>query len=180
MMTTDALLLLDTEHRLFTERFDAFAPEARLWRPGPEQWNANDVMEHLVRVEEGLIVGLERQLAAGEGRRDVGVPSPEALGAVRTFLRSGGRTRVPARAAAYIAPQGDDPGEVRERWDRLPGRWREALGSVPEALADVGLLLHPRAGAITARGAALFAADHRAHHAAQLKRLQEAEGFPGG
>ena len=176
---TDALALLRSEHRAFTGRFDAFSPEARLWRPGPEQWNANDVLEHLVRVDQGLLFGLERQIAAGDSRRDVGTPSPEALQQVSLFLRSGRRTRVPASAAEWIAPQGDDPEQVRAEWDSRLGRWREVLASVPEPLADVGLILHPAAGAITAQGAAQFAADHTAHHAGQLDRIRAADGFPG-
>ncbi len=175
---TDALQLLDAEHRAFTDLFDTLSPAARLWRPGAEQWNAADVMEHVVRADRSVLFGLSRQLAAGDNRRDVGTPTPEAQETVRAFLRSDGRTRVPESVARHIAPQGDDPLAVRAEWDALPRLWREALAAVPPPLADTALILHPRAGPLTARSCAQFAADHTAHHARQLRRIREAEGFP--
>lgn len=178
-MTADATLdLLAAEHAAVAALLDDLSPEARTWRPAPDTWSATDVLEHLVKTERGMAMVLAMQIAAGDDRRDVGSPSPEAFAGLSGFLRSDRTTRVPDAVAQFVTPSGADYDALRAEWDALLGLWREALGSLPTELHDVGLVKHPVAGALTARGASHFAADHAHHHARQLRRLRGADGFP--
>lgn len=159
---------------------DTFPTGTLDWRPEPEAWSATDVLEHLVRVERGVLFGISRQVAAGDARRDVGMPSAESQAELREFLLSEGRIEMPASAERFITPQGKPYADLRAEWDALPDRWREALDSVPAELATVGLIRHALAGALTAEGAAGFVTDHARHHLHQLRRILEADGFPTG
>ena len=178
MPSADPLALLDAEHRAVSDTLDAMTPGARLWRPAPEVWHAADVLEHLVKTERGMLRGVRRQVEAGERRREVGAPSPEAVDALSGFLRSDRRTRVPAAAARFVAPAGAPYDELRAEWDAAPGLWRELLAALPPELEGVGLVQHPVAGPLTATGTVRFLADHAHHHARQLARIREADGFP--
>ncbi|MEL6616508.1 MAG: DinB family protein, partial [Bacteroidota bacterium] len=167
MTASDTLDLLATEHAAVAALLDDLSPEARAWRPAEDAWSAADVLEHLVKTERGMAMVLATQIAAGDDRRDVGTPSPEAFALLSGFLRSDRKTRVPAAATRFVAPTGEPYDALRAEWDTLLGLWREAFQSLPPDLHEVGLVKHPRAGALTARGAAHFAADHAHHHARQ-------------
>lgn len=175
----DALADLRDAHRAVSDLLDALPPDALAWRPAPDEWSPTDVLEHLVRTERGMLFGIDRQLQAGDSRRDLGTPSPEAFAKLSAFLRSDRKTTVPEGSARFVAPRGDTPyADLRAEWDALPETWTQVLGAIPDDLAETGLVLHPRAGALTARDSALFAADHAAHHLHQLERLRAHPAVP--
>ena len=174
----DALSSLRDQRRAFDDAFDAIPAAGHAFRPDDATWSPAMVLEHLVRTEGGILWGLGRQIAAGDRRRDVGEPSDRAFAALRAFLRSGGKTRVP-EGATRVVPTGETPlPELRAKWASFDDQWARLFGSLPPELDTVGLILHPRAGALTAERSAEFVADHIGHHQAQLGRLQRADGFP--
>lgn len=162
----------------FLTRLDAMTPPQRDFRPADGGWTPNEVAEHLMLVERGLVGGLERQVAAGDARREVGTPSDTALDGVVAGLAADARYRIPAQAAPFIAPEGTHEEAVRAEWDALAARWRVLADTLPDALAHTGLVRHPLAGAVTAEGAARFAAAHVQHHRRQLDRIVASPGFP--
>lgn len=174
----DALADLDAARRDVFAALDAFPPDQRAVRPADDAWSADDVAEHLMRTERGFVVGLERQIAAGDARRDVGPPSAEALAIlVDRLLRADFRYRMPGPAAPYITPTGLDPDEVRAEWGALAARLCEIAGTFPPELAGVGLLRHPVIGAMDAAGTLRFAAAHLRHHQHQLDRIAASDAL---
>ena len=168
----DALTDLDAARRDVLDALDAFRPAQRAVRPAPDAWSADEVAEHLMRSERSFVVGMERQLAAGDARRDVGAPSHEALAMlVDRLLSPDFRYPMPEPVAAFIAPTGLAPAEVRAEWDAIAARLRDLVSSLPPELADVGLLRHPIIGAMSAEGTLRFAAAHLGHHGHQLARI---------
>ena len=175
----NAIASLRDAHRAVSDLLDALSADALGWRPEPDLWSATDVLEHLIRTERGMLFSMKRQVEAGENRRDLGAPSPEAFAQLRAFLLTDRKTRVPEGAAQYVAPKGDTPyADLRAEWDALPETWAQALAAIPDGLAEAGLVPHPRAGALTGQDAALFAADHATHHLHQLRRLREHPELP--
>lgn len=176
-----AVAALDAQRRTFLDELDALTPHHRAGRPAADAWSADDVAEHLMRTERGLVRGLERQIAAGDARRDVGAPSADALAMLIARLSDEAfRYAMPEAAVPYIAPAGLDPADVRAEWDALAARWRDLAGTFPPDLASVGLIRHPLIGAVTAEGTARFAAAHVAHHRRQLARIADALRDPAG
>lgn len=177
----DSAAALDRARAAFLAQLDAMTDAQRAFRPAGGGWTPAEVAEHLMLVERGLVGGLERQLAAGDARRDVGEPSAEALGRLMDRLESPDtRYAMPDKAATYIAPAGTHGEAVRQEWGALAGRWRALADTLPDALAATGLVRHPLAGAVTAEGAARFAAAHVMHHRGQLDRIEADAAFPLG
>ncbi len=164
---------LDVVRGAFLASLDALPPAARVVRPADGAWSADDVAEHLMRTERGLVGGLERQIAAGDARRDVGTPSTDALTMLLDRLTDDESLRypMPEAAAPFIAPTGLDPADVRAEWHDLAARWRRLVETLPADIDGVGLVRHPLIGAVTAAGAARFVAAHIAHHERQLGRI---------
>ena len=150
----------------------------RTFRPEPDAWSPLMVLDHLVRVEGGVLWGLGRQLSAGDRRRDVGTPTDAGMQRLRDALTSGERRRVPETASRVIPTGEATLADLRAEWDGYDARWRETLGAVPDSLRETGLLLHPIAGAMTAEGGAEFVAGHIEHHTRQLDRIEAADGYP--
>ena len=172
-----AVAALDAERTTFLRALDALSPTQRAVRPADDAWSADDVAEHLMRTERGMVRGIERQVAAGDARREVGEPSEEALATLLTRLTEDAALRypMPESAAPYIAPSGLDPAEVRAEWDALAAHIRDLATAFPPELAAVGLTRHPLIGGMTADGTIRFVAAHIVHHRHQLARIAESE-----
>lgn len=178
MTFPDAVSLLDRDRADFLAAYDALSPEQRSFRPPDGGWTADEIAQHLVKAETGTLTIVQKQAAAGDARRDVGTPDEARLAGVEAFLRSDGRTTMPESAAAFIAPTSPPDAGWRDRFAAFGIDWHTLAESVPPEMEVVGLMTHPRAGAITASGCARFIGAHIDHHARQLARLCEADGFP--
>lgn|GEM_PF-1938260 len=172
-----AVAALDVERTAFLRALDALTPAQRAAHPADGAWSADDVAEHLMRTERGMVRGIERQVAAADARRDVGEPSEEALVRLLTRLTEDDTLRypMPESAAPYIAPSGLDPADVRAEWDALAAHIHHLADAFPPELAAVGLTRHPLIGGMTAAGTIRFVAAHIVHHRRQLDRIAASE-----
>ena len=171
---------LDATREAFIARVDALSDEQRAFRPAPEAWSPVEIAEHVWRVEAGLARGLDKQVQAGDDRRDLGPRRPGGLARLADAMRSGRRMTMPERAAPYIAPQGASWHDVRAGWRATGDEWRRVAATVPDALGDVGVVMgHALAGPLTPAEGARFAALHAGHHGGQLDRVEADAGFPG-
>lgn len=167
-----AVAALDRARDAFLAALDAVPSGVRATRPAPDAWSADDVAEHLMRTERGLLGGLERQVTAGDARRDVGPPDAAALDRLLAHLDDDGfRYAMPEKAAPFIAPDAMDPADVRREWDDLAARWHRLTETFPVDFVETGLVRHPLIGAVTAEGTARFVAAHIVHHQRQLQRI---------
>ena len=171
---------LDAAREAFLARVGALTDAQRAFRPAPDAWSSVEIAEHVWRTEKGLAWGLDRQVQAGDDRRDLGPRTPGGLDRLAEAMRGGGRIRMPEGAAKYVAPQGAAWEDVRAGWRATGDEWRRVAATVPDALAEVGVLGHPLAGPLTPAEGARFAALHAEHHGRQLDRVEAAEGFPAG
>ncbi len=150
--------------------------EAQLgFRPGPDSWHLLDVVEHLVRIEEVVVlkaVQLPRSRTLGEGIRAAG-----SLVLLRLILGSGVRLKVPGKA---VLPQGTATlPELRERWDRVREKLEAVLGDMTAADLRRPMMRHPACGWLTPAQTLSFLEHHLLHHRRQLMRIRGAVGFPG-
>jgi hypothetical protein len=175
----DRLEALHRERAAFLEALDRVAPEQRAARPRPEAWSPLDVGEHVYRVEHAALRGLEKQLAAGEARKDVGPYTRAGVILLLAAMRSPKKLKVP-EAARGITPEGMDHEALRAAWTGLAARWDAAVASFPPALAGTPLLRHPIAGALTLDDAFRFLVAHTSRHRRQLGRLARAASRPRG
>lgn len=169
---------LDRARDAFIGRVDGLSERQRAYHTDGDAWSPVEIAEHLWRVEAGLLRGLEKQVQAGDDRRDLGPRRPGGLDALAEQMRAGRRMRMPERVAPYIAPQGASWSDVRAGWRETGAAWRRVAAAVPEALADVGVLMHAVTGPLTPVEGVRFAALHIEHHDRQLDRTLAATGTP--
>ena len=161
---------LDRTRAAFVGRVGALSDAERAFRPAPDAWTPTEIAEHVWRVEAGLVRGLEKQVRAGDDRRDLGPRQPGGLDRLAEAMRAGGRMRMPERAAPYIAPQGAPWADVQAGLAATAAEWRRVAATVPESLAETGVLMHAVTGPLTPAEGVRFAALHLEHHDRQLDR----------
>ncbi len=177
-MLSDALDTLGRDRAAFLSAYDALTPAQRAFRPADGGWTADEVAQHVVKSETGTLAIVQKQAAAGDARRDVGVPDEARLAGVEALLRSDGRYAMPAAAEPFIRPDSPSDAGWRDRLAAFADEWRALGAGLPAELEPVALMAHPRAGGVTAAGAARFIGAHLDHHTRQLARLRAADGFP--
>ncbi len=174
-----SLAALARERRAVLAALDAMTPAQRAFQPGPDAWSPGGIVEHLVRVERAMLAGMERELAAGDGRKELGPPSQAKILATFAAMRLPARYKVPGAAAGFVSPMGEAYEVLRAEWLALEERWVALDRTLPPALEAVALVRHPVAGPLKAADAAQFCALHAAHHRSQLDRTVRAAGFAG-
>ena len=177
-MPPSTLSTLDRDRAAFLAAFDAFTPEQRAFRPADGGWTADDVAEHLARVESGLLAVLTKQVDAGAARRDVGHPSPAGQDRMLAYLRSEMRLPMPETLAPHIGPAGAGGAASRSAIATAQASWRDLAERLAPEDAEAGLYKHPVAGAFTFAQTADFHAAHLDHPTRQLARVRASEGFP--
>lgn len=164
--------LLDALRRERTDFLDALAAldeGTRTARPAHDAWSPVEIGEHIYRAEAAMLRGVEKQLAAGEARKDVGPYRRGALLLLLAAMRAPIRLTVP-EAARGIVPEGIPYDALREAWAGLDARWSAAGSAVAPDLGSTPLIRHPLAGALTFADAVRFLAAHAARHRRQLDR----------
>lgn len=147
-----------------------WSPEQLRSRPQPDAWCALDVVEHLILVEEAMLVSMRRNRKGGE--------IPSVRDRVRGWLVLGvmalpTRVKVPA-GAQHVRPSGDvgELADLGDRWLEV----REKLGAFfaqPLPL-NRGLVQHPVVGSMTPVTTLRFLRSHLHHHGYQLRRMRTA------
>ena len=177
-MPPSSLSTLGRDRAAFLAAYDAFTPDQRAFRPADGGWTADEVAEHLVRVDSGILAALAKQMAAGTARRTLGRPSLIRPALVTRFMRSGGQTRMPPAVAPHITPVGTDGAASRVALGESAEAWTRLGASVAPDLARTALWMHPVGGPYTFAQAAGFHASHFDHHTRQLARIRVSDGFP--
>ena len=76
---SDHLGALARERAALLGALEGMDASARTAPPAPAAWSPVEIGEHVYRVEAAMLGGIERQLAAGNARKDVGKPSRAAV-----------------------------------------------------------------------------------------------------
>ena len=152
-------------------------PADRLrFRPVPESWSIAEILDHVVKVEQGIFAEVRRGLLAPHriGLRDrVGVLF------IQRLFRSNRRVRVPF-SARHILPEAEpDVAAVLARWDVSRKELAELLDHLPLAAMRYGVFRHPVAGWMRVPQVLDFFAVHLHHHGFQMQRLRGALAAAG-
>ena len=171
-----ALDRLDATRDAFLARVRALSGAQRAFRPAPGTWSPLEIAEHVWRVERSTVRDLDRQVRAGDARRDVGPRVQGGVDGLERRMQDGMRIAMPEAEAPAIAPRGWSLDETEAAWRATAEAWRHL--TVPSDLDGTGLVAHPIAGPLSPSDAARFAALHADHHGRQLDRVEASPGFP--
>ncbi|UOQ76872.1 DinB family protein [Hymenobacter sp. 5516J-16] len=143
--------------------------------PGPGQWSAVQVVQHLVVAETGIGQYMEKKLLQAEGLHKAGFASFLKSRLLRVLLRLPfTRFKAPA-ALAKLTPAEIPPlSELQAEWEAVRRRLERLLNEYPSNLLDRAIFKHPRSGMLTIYQTLDFMLDHVLHHQKQVERITKA------
>ena len=151
-------------------RLDA---EQLAFRPTPASWSTLDVVEHLVKVEEGTVARIKHR--DPRTWREA-VRARLALGTVSLYFAVGRRLKVPVQA---IVPQGGATlTDLASRWESAQQAMRRTLEAFGPDQLRRPVMRHPVLGLLLPAETLTFLHRHIAHHRRQIARIRRAPGYP--
>lgn len=146
------------------------------FRPSAGSWSALEVLEHLVRLEEVVLL---RATQRPESRTLVqAVRTAGSLALLRVTLGAGVRVKVPSKA---VLPEGTATFEdLAGRWDRVRRKLDAVMADQTAADLRRPFMRHPLCGWLTPAQTLAFLERHITHHTGQLRRISRSPGYPRG
>ena len=141
--------------------------------PIPGKWSAAQLLEHIVRVEDGILQAVQQKLAETERER-VGMGDRVGSLIVRNVMRSPLRVKVPAEVAEVLPDENANATDALAEWDRVRRDWQHLLERVRAPELKSGVFAHPKSGWFTLPETVLFLRLHHDHHRAQIARIAKA------
>ena len=173
----------DKEHKLLAKIHDrrrelmavadALSAEQLTFRPAPNAWSALDVIEHLVKVEEGIASRIRPRESRGliETAR-----AKAALVAMYVVFGFRGRVKVPVQAVLPLG--GATLSDLASRWEAAQAALEERLEGFGPGDWSRPMMRHPLLGQLTPAEGLGFIHRHMGHHSRQIERIRRAPRFP--
>jgi hypothetical protein len=138
------------------------------YRPAANEWSAAEVIDHLAKVEQGILAAVRR-----------GVQTPHSVGVadrLRSFLiyllfRTRAKVRVPRSASEVLPDRRAELEDVVKQWDATRIDLLALLSEVDAATLHAGVFRHPVSGWMTLPQVLRFFSVHMHHHVFQLDRI---------
>ncbi|GAB5535913.1 MAG: hypothetical protein Rubg2KO_21620 [Rubricoccaceae bacterium] len=166
MTLSDALAALDTTRTSILADLDAFTPEQRVASPAEGAWSPEQVAEHVLTAERGILASIRRSTDA-----HLGTPSQQAVEGVISFMKSDQKAQTPP----FLEPQGMAYDDARQGLGTVGADWHELVDSLSDAPQDRAVFAHPMAGPMTLLDTLRFMESHAGHHRHQLARIRASE-----
>ncbi|WP_347156630.1 DinB family protein [Pontibacter chitinilyticus] len=163
------LRLEQSRNRLLDE-LEGFDNELLNTSPAEGKWSLNQIVAHLVLVEQQIVKVVEHQI---NGQKEL--PSSTFFNEIRSVLlklalKSGKKYKAPASVASV--PQTAALADLRVAWDEVRFKLEDVLTDLPHSLLNKCLFQHPYAGPLTIQQTLTFLQDHFDHHLSQLHQLE--------
>ncbi len=164
---------IDHQRRALLAEVDELTPEQLVFRPAEGSWSVLEVVEHLVRVDEGIVsrVNKRRPRTWGEAAR-----ARLSLQLMSVYFLLGRRFKAPVQT---ILPQGGVTlTDLGARWEAARHAMRNTLdGFGPTDFAH-SMMRHPLLGLLTPVETLTFILRHIAHHRRQIARIRRSPAYP--
>lgn len=165
---------LENSKSSMLEQLRSIAPEKLEQQPAPGKWSAAELIDHIARVEGGILRQVKSKLAENE-RESVRMHDRVGSLIIRNVMRSPLRVMVPAEVSSVVTPaEHVQASEALAEWDRTREEWRDFLDHVRGPELKGGVFSHPRGGWFTLPETVLFLRLHHDHHRAQVSRIAKA------
>ena len=165
---------LERQRRVLLQRLLAHTPAQLAFHPAPGVWSLAQLIQHLVLVEEGTLMFLEKK-----------APRPASSRTLRDRLKWAVFSRVsplPVRVKTptdLVVPRAEATVEALvQRWDAARVRLAEYLERVDDAALPLIVFKHAIGGPLPILETLDFVGLHIRHHEHQIRRIQAAPGWP--
>jgi hypothetical protein len=164
---------IDHQRRAVLAELGELRSEQLVFRPGEACWSVLEVVEHLVKVEEGIISRIKTREARTWREAVRGRLSLELMS---VYFLLGRRFKAPV---PMILPQGGATLiDLGARWEAARQAMRRAVDGFGPADFGRPLMRHPILGLLTPAETLTFILRHVAHHRRQIARIRRAPGYP--
>lgn len=161
------------EYEKFVEKW---AQQQLVFKPSAESWSLQQVLAHVVSVEQLSIRSLSRWKNSEKARRKtIGTSLRSFL--LRVMLKSPLKFKAPPVPGLLPDEEQSIPALLKE-WETSRIQLKQFLDLFPEEKLDFEIYRHPRSGWLTLLQALKFMEDHLRHHQQQLERIVKAHAFP--
>ncbi len=161
---------LEAQTRTLLSELDSWLPADLSYRPRLVDWSALQVLEHLVKTEEEILV------LAREGARNphpIGVRDRLGFLFVMRVFQTDQKVKTPSSAAQVLPGPELALSDLRERWQKTRADFRVFQEQLHPRQARHGLFRHPVIGWMGTRQIIEFFWVHIIHHGFQMKRLRD-------
>ncbi len=146
-------------------------PAARLdYRPAPDAWSAAEVVDHIAKVESGIIGAARRGL---EKPHRLGVRDRLGFIMIERVFKTPRRVKVPATAPQVLPEPDVSLLTAQARWDATRQELAQLVAEITPGQLRGGVFLHPVSGWMSVPQILRFFSVHVEHHRFQLTRLAE-------
>jgi DinB family protein len=149
----------------------AWSAERQNFRATPESWSAVCVLDHLVKVDRGVLDNIRHHLPAGRPVRFKNV-SRGAMVFVALALPT--RVGIPTGAGPIGPEENAQLPVVTAQWNEVRSEISELLNSLQPEQFRTGLFRHPLSGWMNLHRTMQFLYIHMFHHKYQLARIRRA------
>lgn len=164
---------LERQRAALLEHVGRYTEQEQAFRPAPGRWSVADVVQHLVLVEERMLVHGRSQASASPGR--VRLRARVRLWLVLRVLARDVRIRAPTE---LVVPQMPIPvSRLGPRWEAVRADLGAYVAQFRDGTRHAPAFRHPRCGWITAAGGLRFLEAHIGHHFRQIERIVDEGGF---
>jgi len=141
------------------------------YRPAPGQWCAAEVLDHMVKVESGILAAARQ---GAQAPHTIRIRDRVTTRMLELLFRSRSRVKAPASAPAILPDPMTEIAPILLRWSYTREELRGFCGGLSETQALGGLFRHPVAGWMDMPAVLRFFSVHLIHHGFQLERLWKA------
>lgn len=149
----------------------AWSAERQNFRATPETWSAVCLLDHLVKVDRGVLGNIRHHLPAG---RPVKFKNVWRGALVFGVLALPTRVKMPTGAGPIGPDQSVQLQTVTAQWNEVRSQLSELLNSLQPEQFRSGLFRHPLSGWMNIPCTMQFLYAHMFHHKYQLARIRRA------
>lgn len=135
------------------------------------KWSVNQVLAHLVMVEQVTAGFIERRIQKEEQLITSPLLNLIRASLLKVALLSGIKFKAPEEVA--YPPAKSQLSSLRHEWDKARFRLEDLLTDFPAPLLDTYIFRHRHAGPLTIYQSLSFLQDHFNHHLRQIKNLKQ-------
>lgn len=159
---------LEQERQAIYEKIRPYDAEILRRNPDPDSWSAVQVMQHLLKTEQGTLTYIGKKLKYRTGIPAAGIGTRIRSFLLNLYLRGPIKAKAPGFLGEVDASA--DPEEVWAQWNTSRQNMREMIVAFPPEYAQHAILKHAFAGRITLAQTLSFLIEHQRRHTAQLER----------
>ena len=164
---------VEARRREVMAEVDRLTAEQLTFRAAPSSWSTLDVVEHLVKVEEGIV-----SRARLREPRSLSETLKAKASLVAMYLVSGLRLRVRVPVQGILPLGGVTLSDLVSRWEGAEAALRERLEALGPGDWSRPMMRHPLLGLLTPAEGLTFIRWHMGHHRRQIERIRRAPGYP--